>query len=84
MAPIRPQAPKEPVWQVRLSNFDSSNYDRAVEALISSYERSSGHKLVPGAKKRVGLKIYSDSGPGLATPIELVQAVIKALQTSRL
>jgi len=79
-APIRPQAPKEPVWQVRLSDFDKSNYDRAVEALISSYERSSGHKLAPRAKKRVGLKIYSDSGPGLATPIPLVQAVIEALE----
>ncbi|MGD1032741.1 MAG: DUF362 domain-containing protein, partial [Opitutaceae bacterium] len=79
-APIRPQAPKEPVWQVRLSDFDKSNYDRAVEALISSYERSTGHKLAPRAKKRVGLKIYSDSGPGLATPIPLVQAVIEALE----
>ena len=80
MAPTRPQAPKEPVWQVRLSDFDRNNYDRAVEALISSYERSTGHKLVPGSKKRVGLKIYSDSGPGLATPIPLVQSVIVALE----
>jgi hypothetical protein len=78
--PVHQQAPKEPVWQVRMSDFDKSNYDRAVEALISSYENSSGHKLAPRAKKRVGLKVYTDSGPGLATPIALVQAVIDALK----
>ena len=80
MIPVGPRAPREPVWQARLARFDALNYDRAVEALISSYERASHHRLAPGPKKRVGLKIYTDSGPGLATPIPLVKAVIAALE----
>jgi len=74
------KGPREPVYQARLARYDSVNYDRAVEALISDFERTSHHRLVPGPKKRVGLKVYTDSGPGLATPIPLVKAVIAALE----
>lgn len=71
---------KEPVWEAPLPTFDQQDYDRAVEALFERYEQVMGRKLVPGAKKRVGLKIYTDSGPGLETPIPLVKAVIAALR----
>jgi hypothetical protein len=71
--------PKEPVWEARLQNFSDADYDAAVEKLISAYEKSSGKRIVPGAKKKVGLKIYSDSGPGMATPPGLVHATINAL-----
>jgi hypothetical protein len=71
---------RDPVWEARLSRFDQVNYDKAVEDLISAFERSSGHRLVPGLKKKVGLKVYTDSGPGLATPVPLVKAVIAALE----
>lgn len=74
-APVAP-----PVWEARLPSFDEAAYSRQVEALISRFEASSGRKLVPGAKKKVGLKVYADSGPGLATPIPLVRAVIGALK----
>ncbi|HUD82204.1 MAG TPA: M56 family metallopeptidase [Candidatus Saccharimonadales bacterium] len=68
------------VWQATLPSFGDSDYSRAVEAMFSSYEKTAGHPLAPGAKRRVGLKIYTDSGPELATPIPLVSAVIAALE----
>ncbi len=73
-------AEKMPVWEARLPDFSQSTYDQEVELLIRNFERSSGKSLVPGPKKKVGLKIYADSGPGMATPLPLVKAVINALE----
>ncbi|HWA87525.1 MAG TPA: DUF362 domain-containing protein [Opitutus sp.] len=75
-----PDVPKAPVFQAKLPAFDEQSYTDDVEHLIEAFEAQSGKKLVPGAKKKVGLKIYSDSGPGMATPIPLVLAVVKALE----
>jgi hypothetical protein len=71
--------PKEPVWQAHLGDFGDEDYNREVEKLIGAYERASGRRIVPGAKHKVGLKIYSDSGPGMATPTALVKGVIASL-----
>jgi len=73
-------APQAAVWQARLPAFDEATYNRQVEALIANFEATTGKKLVPGEKKRVGLKIYTDSGPGMATPVPLVKAVIASLE----
>jgi hypothetical protein len=70
----------DPVWQAQLTAFDDDTYARDVEALIARFESATGRKLVPGLKKKVGLKIYTDSGPGMATPVPLVKAVIAALE----
>ncbi|MCF7688958.1 MAG: DUF362 domain-containing protein [Cephaloticoccus sp.] len=75
-----PPADKLPVWEVQLPDFTLASYDREVERLISNFEKTSGRRLVPGVKKKVGLKIYADSGPGMATPLPLVKAVINALE----
>jgi hypothetical protein len=72
--------PKEPVWQAHLQSFSDADYAVEVEKLISAYEKATGHVIAPGAKKKVGLKIYSDSGPGMATPNALVHAVIASLE----
>ena len=72
--------PTEPVWQSRLTGFDEATYDRQVEKMITIFEQTTGKKLVPGPKKKAGLKIYADSGPGMATPVPLVKAVISALK----
>jgi hypothetical protein len=77
---IATRAPQEPIWQARLPSFDEAGYDKEVEALFSTFENTTHRKLVPGAKKRVGLKIYADSGPGMATPVALTKAVIAALE----
>ncbi len=69
-----------PVWETTLQNFDSAIYDREVEKLITQFEATTGKRVVPGPKKRVGLKIYTDSGEGLATPKGLTLAVISALK----
>ncbi len=75
-----PKPPMAPIWEARLQSFDEASYGKAVETLIENFERTTGQKLVPHQKKKVGLKIYTDSGPGMATPIPLVQAVIAALE----
>jgi hypothetical protein len=74
------QAALTPVWEARLPRFDAGAYDAKVELLLSKYEAATGRKLAPGMKKKVGLKIYTDSGPGMATPIALVKAVISAME----
>ncbi|MBW8781056.1 MAG: DUF362 domain-containing protein [Verrucomicrobia bacterium] len=68
------------IWEAPLTDFSAETYAVEVERLIAKFEASIGQRLVPGAKHRVGLKIYTDSGPGLATPIPLTQAVIAALE----
>ena len=78
--PSEVPTPPSTVWESRLPDFTRGTYEREVEALIRQFEGALGHELVPGEKKRVGLKIYADSGPGLATPVPLVQAVISALE----
>ena len=78
--PAVPAAPLSPIWEAPLAHFDDGAYAAQVELLFTKYETSTGRKLVPGAKKKVGLKIYADSGAGLATPVPLVKAVIAALE----
>lgn len=78
--PVSAARRRDPVWQAQLANYSDAEYDRAVEAMMTAFEKSTHRRLVPGPKKRVGLKIYADSGPGLATPVPLVKAVILALR----
>jgi len=68
------------VWEHRLNDFSDADYRYAVEQTLQEFERSTGRPLVPGPKKKAGIKIYADSGPGLATPFGLVRGVIAALE----
>ena len=72
-------APHYPVFESKLADFGEGSYRESVEKMLQEFERKSGRQLVPGAKKKVGIKIYADSGPGLATPFPLVHAVIASL-----
>lgn len=78
-APPRQTAP-QPVLEGELGAGRDGDYARVVEELFARFEALSGRQLIPGAKGKVGLKIYCDSGPGLATPIPLTKAVITALE----
>jgi hypothetical protein len=77
--PAGPPPAPEPVWETRLPEFTDAAYNDKVEDLLAQFESATSRKLVPGEKKKVGLKIYADSGPGMATPVPLVKAVIQAL-----
>jgi hypothetical protein len=81
-APAKKATPSkhEQVWEVRLPAFTEQAYDAQVEVLFQAWEASVGKPITPGAKGRVGLKVYADSGPGMATPVPLVKAVIKSLE----
>jgi hypothetical protein len=80
VAATPPKTGGAPVWQARLADYGEAAYAQQVEKLIATFEETTGRKLAPGPKKKVGLKIYSDSGPGMATPVPLVKAVIAALE----
>ncbi len=78
-APMPPPAPI--VWEAGLGSYSDSEYAAAVERLFADYEALNGAKsLRPGPRGSVGLKVYTDSGPGLNTPPALVRAVIAALE----
>ncbi len=81
------QAPKkkapskqEPVWEARLESYEDADYAARVESLIVAWEKTAGKQLAPGAKGKVGIKIFTDSGPGMATPVPLAKAVIAAME----
>ncbi len=74
-----PRDPHSWMWAYQLPGFDENNYQTAVNALLADYERRLGRKLVPGPKRRAGLKVMTNTA-GLATPPALVHALITALE----
>lgn len=75
-----PAPANAPVWEHGMTDFSDAAYRYSVEQLLQDFEKTTGKQLVPGAKKKVGLKVYADSGPGLATPFGLVRALIASLE----
>ena len=67
------------VFQYKLPNFEQAAYQAAVDELIGAFEEQRGFAISPGNKRRVGIKVYTNSGPGIATPVALVEAVIDSL-----
>jgi hypothetical protein len=77
-----PDTTTTPVWEVTLppgNTQQTARYAEPVERLLKAYEAQIGRELTPGEKGKVGLKLYAESGPGLATPHGLVSALIEAL-----
>lgn len=67
------------VWEYPLNGFTEADYYAGVETCFRVYEKTSAKKLSPGERRKAGIKIYTASGPGLATPKNLVKAVIESL-----
>ncbi len=68
------------VWEYKLGEFSQERYANGVEALFRSFEEKTGKHLVPGEKRRAGIKLYTNSGSGIASPPALVKAVLRALK----
>ena len=49
-----------PIWEHKLTDFSDADYRFAVEQMIQEFERTAHRPLVPGAKKKVGIKVYAD------------------------
>ncbi|MDR1818578.1 MAG: hypothetical protein LBR07_10565 [Puniceicoccales bacterium] len=75
-----PVNPLRLLFEAQLPNFSRRSYDDAVSGLFTAFETRTGRALKPGRAGSVGLKIYTESGPGIATPKNLVRAAIRALE----
>ena len=71
--------PSNRVFKFQIEDFDLNSYTAAVENLLGIYERTQEMSFKPGERGKVGLKVYSNSGPGLSTPANLVEAVVQSL-----
>lgn len=71
---------KSIVWEYNLSDFEGA-YSEAVSELLNEYEKISGQELVPESAKKVALKVNTRAGEGLSTPLHLVRATIKSLES---
>lgn len=68
------------VFETSLSDFSESDYAKKTAALFEAFERSAGKRIKKSKIGSVGIKVYTNSGPGLATPLALVRAVIDELE----
>lgn len=62
-----------------MQEFTEGEYVEAVDWIFESVERDSGRSLERGELGRVALRVNSNSGDGMQTPLPLVRAVIAAL-----
>jgi hypothetical protein len=69
------------VFAYTLDDFSQPGYRDGVKRMFASFENRTAKKLVPGEKHKVGVKIYTDSGDGIQTPVPLVRAVIDELES---
>jgi hypothetical protein len=72
--------PSNQIFQAHLPEFGRDAYVAAVDSLVAAFEQRTGRALQLGSRGRVGLKVYSDSGAGLGTPLNLTRALIAALE----
>ncbi len=67
------------VFAQTMTDFGAESYRSAVKSTFAAFEHRTGKKLAPGEKRLVGLKVYTSSGEGLETPLNLTRAVVAEL-----
>ncbi|MDQ8193556.1 hypothetical protein QEH59_03910 [Coraliomargarita sp. SDUM461004] len=77
-AALVPRAPHGLVWESPIAS--GSLYYTEVERLLASYESAVAQRLHIGERGKVALKINTRGGPGLSTPLQLIRAVVEALE----
>lgn len=80
LPPATENDPRRFLFGSQPADFSEKSYAGSVARLFSAFENKTGRALKPGKLGKVGLKIYTASGAGLATPKNLVRAVIKELE----
>lgn len=78
LAAVPPKAPLGLVWETEIAT--GALYYAEVEALLAHYEQSTGTKLQPADRGKVGLKVNTRGGRGLSTSLQLLRAVIEAME----
>lgn len=68
------------VFEAYLTDFSDDDYAVATSALFNAFEKSANKKIEKSKLGTVGLKVYTNSGAGLSTPLALVRAVILELE----
>ena len=68
------------LWEWQLEEFSEAGYRAGIRPLLAAFEEAGGRKIQPGQHRRVGLKVFTSSGPGLATPKALVLALVAELE----
>jgi hypothetical protein len=66
------------IWEAPLS--EGKLYYTEVAALLEAYELQVGAALVPGTRGKVGIKVNTRGGRGMSTSLQLLRAVIEALE----
>ncbi|MFT5836749.1 MAG: hypothetical protein ACI9ZV_000246 [Candidatus Azotimanducaceae bacterium] len=77
-AALAPRAPLGVVWESPIA--DGSLYYTEVGGLLEAYEQAVGQALKPDQRGMVALKINTRGGAGLSTPLQLIRAVVEALE----
>jgi hypothetical protein len=67
------------VYECTLQDFSQISYEAGVRKLMAAFEANHAFSIQPGPKQKVGLKVYTESGYGLAIPLPLLKAVICVL-----
>jgi len=78
-AALVPRAPLGLVWESPIA--EGSLYYSEVAQLVEAYEREVGQALKPGDRAKVALKINTRGRAGLSTPLQLIRAVVEALES---